>query len=459
MAEENPNIFNRNQTADQNKQNTDEDYTDCNFELTDEDGRNKIRAAIYKALTNPENQEDLNTNKYPPNVLTQLLEDQLISEYKDCEKPVYKSTANNVIKRLTGARFSEARIQLSSGEFSIEEFIKGKNPKPQRRPQTQRAPTAMQDDTASPSNQGENTVDNHIPPSDNSFANRGNMPSRGVMRGPVPARGGRGFPAPRGPRGGPPRGARGGPVMGARGGMNQSVESPTQPSRSTAPESVPSNEEQEKNIEEAKQQPAIKIPRENKPPVEEVKKVELEPEHESNDRMVIPPMRQVEANEIEPESSPVNNDDLNIEENLDDKVPKVSHRGGQPTPGNYHAQPPVPGRGRGRGHRGARGGQNNVRTPNFPGRPIPPAQSNIPPSRVEIVEDEIVHEGEKEVENVVSESPTQNKKEDKPKQAPFRQGPFGAESPVEKNQQPVESPIHLVNKDIKKGMEIFYKLF
>ena len=83
MAEENPNIFFRNPSNDDTGQNEDFDYDNAEFELTDEDARNKVRANIYKALTDPKNNETLTESKVPPGELSQKIEEELINEFKD----------------------------------------------------------------------------------------------------------------------------------------------------------------------------------------------------------------------------------------------------------------------------------------------------------------------------------------------------------------------------------------
>jgi hypothetical protein len=89
-----------------------EDLNNAEFELTDEEGRNKVRNLIFKTLTDADEEEDLQNKQHPPNVLTQMLEDEIFKGINDCEKSIYKTTSNKIIKRLTGTRFAEARKQL-----------------------------------------------------------------------------------------------------------------------------------------------------------------------------------------------------------------------------------------------------------------------------------------------------------------------------------------------------------
>lgn len=309
---------------------------------------------------------------------------------------MYKSTANNVIKRLTGPRFSEARRQLSDGEFPLNDFIKGKNPKPQRRPQTSR------EDVSPQKAPGARPVNPH------NAANPVNR-SRGVRPPPAGARGMRGAPVARGSRG-----ARG---MPARGGFNQPVEPVANPLLPVASQLVDEiNDEEQVNedkTEESKQQPAIQIPErkeELEPKDSKTKvRVELEPEHEVNERATIPPIKQVESEDDgEGEGSP---DNIKDSQAVSSNLPKTSHRRGQPPSGNLNAQPPIASRGR--GHRGGpvprgRGGK----PPNFNQRPVPPQVQAKPKDTIEIVEDEIVHEGEQRSGDV-QESPQHKSSEKK----------------------------------------------
>lgn len=112
MSQANPNIFNPKQSNEDGDAAGDFDYDQANLEMTDDDARNKVRANIYKALANEENEEDLHDKKYPPNTLASMIEEELINEYKESDKPSYKQTANMIVKRLTGNRFKEARLQL-----------------------------------------------------------------------------------------------------------------------------------------------------------------------------------------------------------------------------------------------------------------------------------------------------------------------------------------------------------
>ena len=83
MAEDNPNIFFRNPSNDDAGQTDDFDYDNAEFELTDEDARNKVRANIFKALTDPNNNENLTGSQVPPGELSQKIEEELINEFKD----------------------------------------------------------------------------------------------------------------------------------------------------------------------------------------------------------------------------------------------------------------------------------------------------------------------------------------------------------------------------------------
>jgi hypothetical protein len=370
-----------------------EDFSNAEFELTEEDGRNRIRSQIYKTLVEAEDAEDLRNSTYPPNVLTKMIEEELFAGIKDCEKAVYKSGANNIVKRLTGARFSEARRQLSEGDFSIGEFIKGKNPKPQRRPQ--------------PSKQNSSNIETT------------------PLKGPAPINRSRGVRPPiAAGRGGPPiRGARGRGVTG-RGGLNQTVEPMPSPAldRNDSNTAFSENKEEDEINEEAKQQPAIQVPREEKSQFfqnEEIKKTEGIVQ-EQNEKVVIPPIRQ------QPEEIKINEITENKEQKVDTfppQMPKTSHRRGQPPPGNHNAPPPQvirPIRGvpmaREKG-----GAALNQRVPLIQNQPKLK-------ETIQIDEDEIVHEEEKK--NVHMDSSTS--KED------LQEGEI---SPIADISQPAESQI------------------
>lgn len=381
MAQANPNIFNpgqANEGADDNQE-----YTGNEFELTDDDTRNKIRANIYKALTNEENEESLDDKKYPPGTLTQLLEEELINEFQKAENTTYKNAANNVVKRLSGTRFAEARRQLSDGEYSFKEFIKGKTPKPQRKAQTSRGDTSPQKlQGTRPSGPVDRNRGVRPPP----FANRGAPPSRGARGGPRGARGGRGMP----------------PI---RGGLNQATGPTPAPPMQSRPSESNQEEQEDENNEETKQQPAIQVPIENNKEQEakenspEANEEAESKEKSNNDNTVIPPMRQAEKQEsVEAPASAGSNQEQKNAQGAPPMMPKTSHRRGQPAPGNHNAPPPMANRGR--MTRGAPPLGRGGRTPNFNQRPLPNQNQVDPVDRIEIVEEEIVHESEVKEEHV-----------------------------------------------------------
>jgi hypothetical protein len=278
------------------------------------------------------------------------------------------------VKRLSGNRFAESRRQLACGEFEIDEFIKGKNPKPQRKVQSFKK---EQDGT------------NLLNTKPGGPVNR----TRGV-RPPMNAN--------RGALGGPPgrgrgRGGRGHGGIPIRGEFNQSNEPVDIIQPTSAPESALIDEQEQfqnaDKIEEPKQQPAIQIPIENK---KEETRIELEPEIDHNTQIVNPPVTQEDKDE------PIVNQTEEITEDIQDSptnlMPKTSSRRKQPQPGNHNAQPPaMASRGRGGGRGGPARGRGG-RPPNMGARPIPPIVQDKPRQTIEIEEDEIVHEDEQKIE-------------------------------------------------------------
>ena len=83
MSEDNTNIFFHNQEKEGGSSEKAVPIENPEFELTDEDGRNKVRANIYKALTGSDDVEELKQMKFSPVQLTQLIEEALLAEFKD----------------------------------------------------------------------------------------------------------------------------------------------------------------------------------------------------------------------------------------------------------------------------------------------------------------------------------------------------------------------------------------
>lgn len=275
-------------------------------------------------------------NKYPPNVLAVMIEEELLKEFKNADSTVYKSSANNVIKRLTGNRFEEARRQLSEGEFQITDFIKGETPKA-----SSRKPQPIRNDAAPQATRG-------MAPTNIVNRNRGITP-------PFANRGGRGAPrgAPMGARGrGAPMAARGrGAPM--RGGFNPSrVEQDDEINEEETEQNQEQNAEENKEIKETKiQQPATKLP------VEPLKKVEgdaqvSDREHskeieESKASQSVSAVNKIESPKVrEAVQHPAQNSSDQDEANISDNMPKPNHRRGQPPTGNLNAPPPMANRGR-----------------------------------------------------------------------------------------------------------------
>lgn len=214
--------------------------------------------------------------------------------------------------------------------------------------------------------------------------------------------------ASRGALGGPPgrgRGAFGRGGMPIRGDDNQSVEPVAINSLPNAFEDKVFNKDDSQNdnkVEETKDQPAIQKPIENINKKKE-NRVQLESENDSNTLSVNPPVKQEEYNE-----PIVNKIEENTEEIQDDPktmMPKTSHRGGQPQPGNHNIQPPVMAS-RGRGMRGGPPRGRGGRPPNMGARPTPPIVQDRPKPTIEIEEDEIVHKGD-QIKDETSESQSQ----------------------------------------------------
>ena len=394
MAQTNTNIFNPGSTNDSSHDNSEFDYTKAGIEIIqDDDARNKVRANIYKALTNSDNGDDLSLANaaYPPNVLAMKIEEELINEFKKSDSTTYKSSSSSAIKRLTGPRFAEARKLLSEGEFPLNEFIKGKTPKPQKK--------------SAATNESENQQRSD----DFGQANPVNR-SRGVRPPMANIRGARGGP-PRGvTRGG--RGGRGAPM---RGGISQTAEPIMRPQMSDShveiKETVSDEDDHQESNEETKQQPAIQIPKENTKEAENYKEEPQskrnEPESEiiePKEKAVIPSIRQVEkvpANPQVVQPIPSPSTTVDVQNHLDGppKMPKTNTRRAQPTLGPQNAQPPT--MNRGRGYKESLVVANVEEKPQiFIQQPVPQEE---PIERIEIFEEEIVHEGEKTVENIEEE--------------------------------------------------------
>lgn len=304
---------------------------------------------------------------------------------------MYKSSSSSVTKRLSGQRFAEARKLLSEGEFPLNEFIKGKTPKPQKK-----SATTNEDEDLDRSN-------------DLSQTNPINR-SRGVRPPMANIRGGRGGP-PRGIARGV-RGARGAPM---RGGINQSSE-PIMRSQVPDPqleinETVSDGEDHQESNEETKQQPAIQVPKENTKEIEtnkdepQQRRSEAEAEViEQKDKVIIPSIRKVEKATVNPQVvQPIPSAGTSVEPQNPasgpPKMPKTSTRRGQPTLGPQNVQPPA--MNRGRGYRESPVVADVDDKPQiFSQQPVSQEESK---DRIEILEEEIVYEGERTVENVEEE--------------------------------------------------------
>ena len=422
MAQTNPNIFNPGSSNDTSNDNSEFDFNLVGIEtIPDDDARNKVRANIYKALTCNENLDEssIMNATYPPNILAMKLEDELINEFKKSDSTTYKSSSSSVIKRLTGPRFAEARKILCDGEFPLIDFIKGKTPKPQKKS------TIKEDD-----NQPKDQTSAQVNP-----VNR----SRGVRPPPMAnVRGGRGGP----PQRGAPRGTRGSRGMPLRGGISQTADPASRSLISDlqieVKETVSEEEECQESNEETKQQPAIQIPKENAKEIEsnedktQSKRIEAETENnEPKEKVIIPSIRQVEKStlntQINQSIPPVGSVDVQGVPNVGGppKMPKINTRRGQPTLGPHNVQPPAMNRGRGYRDSSVVADVED-KTPIFNQQIIHQEESK---ERIEIHEDEIIHDGEQLVENVEEEKvqkqsipPTATKQQSSIKNDDFRKG-------------------------------------
>lgn len=345
MAQKGLNIFNPGKIESKVTDDINLENDTFEFEKTDDAFRDKVRSNIFKALTNSSNIEDLKDKAYPPKELTELIENEMINQFKKSDSSTYKATSNNVIKRLSGQRFEHVRQQLASGEFPVSDFIKGKMPKASSKPAT----TAHQD----PSSSDPSTFGSSNPINRNRRINPP-FPGRGARRG--------------GPRG--MRGSRGGPM---RGGMAQTrVPRPELQSEKPAiPEEI-DNKELVADKGDHKEQPATQLPIETKE--RDLQNTSVNESKMTKD--IAPTVVRVQENSV------VSNKDLNSAANdVPPKLPMTSHRRGQPSPGNHNAPPPIMSRNRG------------VRTlpKSNPHHKQPPSQTQVN-QKVEIIEEEIVHE-------------------------------------------------------------------